>query len=110
VAVHVDMPVEPGDRPAQASLERGVATPVDADADDGERRPAMAAGLDEDAAELRAVEHEVVRPLERRARGAERAQGACRADARDEGEPGQVAWRAMHELRQRAGDGGAGRR
>ena len=102
--MHVRISLEPGDRPAQAPLESGVAAAVDADADDRQRGCAVAARLDEDAAELRAVDHEVVRPFERGARGAERAQRARRADAGDEREPGQLARRPVHEPRQREGD------
>ena len=58
---------------------------VEADADhDARRASRLRTQLDEDAAELLALDHEVVRPLDLKGREARRTQSPQRADADDE--------------------------
>ena len=77
---------------------------VEADADHGVRRASLAARLDEDPAQLRAVHHQVVGPFERRLRDAERAQRARQGDAGDERQARHLAHRALQAARERKRD------
>src|SRR5205085_3221062 len=65
---------------------------------------------DQDAAELGAVDHEVVRPFQRDARNAERTQRARHADAGDERKAGKLPKWAVYRLRERESHPRAGGR
>src|SRR5699024_3971811 len=70
---------------------------------------ARSAGLDQDAAELGAVDHEVVGPFQRRLAHAEGAQRARRRDAGDQRQGGKLASGPADAAAEREGEPRAGR-
>ncbi len=105
----VQQPVERGDAAPQARAQSRHRAVVHADADHRDAAGALRARLDQDAAELGAAHQQVVGPLERRLRGAERAQRAHHGQAGDDRQSAQFAHRAAQRQRQREQHPGAGR-